>query len=36
MRFVMKNMPSNTGERTNIVLDPKLVARVKRLDGHGA
>ena len=29
----MKNMPSKTGERTNIVLDPKLVARVKRLAG---
>ena len=29
----MKNPPINSGERTNIVLDPKLVARVKRLAG---
>jgi Arc/MetJ family transcription regulator len=29
----LKNTPSKPGERTNIVLDPKLVARVKRLAG---
>ena len=29
----MKVTRSNPGERTNIVLDPKLVARVKRLAG---